>query len=101
MESAVLPQHAANPKHIRLDGKRTGPNGKVTFRFRHYGKVWKINFDTDYAPLEEAYKHVLKDETCDRFVEEPTEKRNGESKGTRLKLEQGSTNMFIYLTKPR
>jgi hypothetical protein len=48
MESTVVPHHAANPAQIRLDGRTTGPNGKVAFRFRHHGKVWGINFDTHY-----------------------------------------------------
>jgi endonuclease NucS-like protein len=61
MESAVMPQHAANPGHFRLDGRSGGPNGAEAFRFRHNGKVWKIALDTWYSPLEHAYADVEKD----------------------------------------
>jgi len=97
METAILPQHAANPGHFRLDGRSGGSNGAEAFRFRHSGKVWKVAFDTWYAPLELAYAEV--DNAYDPFVEMPTEIRNGKSSGTRLKLRQGSENMFIYLIK--
>ena len=42
-----------------------------------------------------AYELIKNGESNDPFIEEPT----NTGKGTRLKLRQGSRNMFIYLTK--
>jgi Endonuclease NucS len=99
METAVLPQHAQNPSHFRLDGRSSGSNGKEAFRFRHNDRLWMVAYDTWYAPLEIAYREIGNNPTYDPFAELPTELRNGKSNGTRLTLRKGSTNMFIYLLK--
>jgi hypothetical protein len=72
MESRLLPQRAASPTHLRLDGAQTGGNLEVAGRFRHHRKVWRIHADTHYEPLMIAYDAIKKDKTCDPFVEEST-----------------------------
>lgn len=97
MELAILPQQATNPDHTRLDGEKMGPNGKAAFRFWHSGKAWQVNSDTQYEPLKLAYDLIKNGESENPFIEEPT----NTGKGTRLRLRQGSKNMFIYLLPNR
>jgi hypothetical protein len=75
MESVVIPQKAANPSHIRLDGETSGGNRTVAGEFRHHSKVWKIHADTRYEPLMLAYSSTIEGRTDDPFKEEST--RNG------------------------
>jgi hypothetical protein len=71
MERAVLSLRAANPSHVRLDGKTVGSNGKTAFQFQHQGKTWAINYDTHYDRLLLAYE-AIKDDSVDPFVEMAT-----------------------------
>ena len=55
MRQLVLPMHAVNPSHRRLDSPRTEGNWDVLCRFRCKGAVWKVHMDSHFEPLLLAY----------------------------------------------
>jgi hypothetical protein len=95
MDKVILPRQAANPDHVRLDGKLGGGNREEAGRFLHHGKLWKIHADTRYEPLKLAY-HALKNNSPDPFKESSTDEE-----GKRLDLKPtiqraGARHMYIY-----
>jgi hypothetical protein len=94
----VIPHQAAHPEWERLDGwdrepSRSQKGNPAPFaHFRHVGKNWKVDADTRFTPLMEAYMK----QDGDPFFEEPT----NTNKGTKLQTRPPSKWMFIYLVAP-
>src|SRR5437870_1460147 len=84
MQSVVLPRKAANPDHLRLDGRRSGGNRDVVGIFCHHEKTWRVNADTHYETLDLAYWTAL--EGREPFVEEAT-KGGGECLALQAELQ--------------
>ena len=76
MELVVIPQRAANPNHIRLDGETSGGNRAVAGMFRHHNKVWKVHADSVYETLLLAYDSTIEGKVADPFLEESTRRGN-------------------------
>jgi hypothetical protein len=95
IDSAVIPHQAAHPEWKRLDGWDHDPskakkgNQTIFARFRHGGRIWKVNADTEFASLMEAYMK----QDSDPFFEEPT----NTNQGTKLQTRPPTKCMFIYL----
>lgn len=51
MRAMVLPRRAANPEHVRLDGRLTGGSRRAFGRFRYNDASWVVHEDTHYEPL--------------------------------------------------
>jgi hypothetical protein len=98
INSAVIPHQAAHPEWKRLDGWDHDPskahegNQTIFARFRHAGRIWKVDADTRFAPLMDAYMK----QDGDPFFEEPT----NTNLGTKLQTRPPSKLMFIYLVGP-
>jgi hypothetical protein len=76
MDFVVIPQQAANPNHIRLDGETSGGIRAVAGMFRHHNKVWKVHADSGYEPLLLAYESIVEGRVADPFLEELTRRGN-------------------------
>ncbi|WPL17371.1 hypothetical protein Thiowin_02378 [Thiorhodovibrio winogradskyi] len=68
MEQVVLPQKAANPTHMRLDGQTSGGNREPAGFFQHQGKIWRVHADSHYEPLMLAYRNFQKNPDEDPFI---------------------------------
>ena len=101
----VPPATKQNPDPERLDGQPKGSNGNGdTFgKFKHWGKTWKVNYDTHYFPLRLAYNAATKG--IDPFEEGLTNRDKNIkleliSDIKRLQIEQQNNNVSylnIYL----
>jgi len=91
MEAVVVPRKALDPSQTRFDGETSGSSREVAGRFRHHGKVWKMDVDSRFEPLFIASEEVKKGH--DPFVEETTQT----TRGTRLALDHSLWTGFRYL----
>lgn len=97
MEASLLPQRAAHPTHIRLDGAKTGGNRELAGGFRHHNQVWKVHADTHYDPLVRAYEAMQKDKSYDPFIEELTPNGTCLVLTEALRRASGSEYKYLYI----
>jgi len=97
MSAEVLPKRAANPNHIRLDGRRTGGNRDSAGEFVHHSRRWVVHADTHHEPLEIAFTSAM--EGDDPFIEEETEKGRSLCLRDDLRAQQSTRpkHLYIYL----
>jgi hypothetical protein len=99
--SSVKDLERKHPTWIRLDGQTEGSSQRAFACFRHQGKLWKVDEDTRFEPLNLAYD--AEEAGLDPFVPRPTSRSKSRTclelkDDIRSRQKSKPKYLYIYMT---